>query len=167
MAETNSESNWKWLVGVIISLLAAGSGIVALLVYFKSPPQKPSEPQKPPISNNASNNTVEPCYISGTIYSKNSNQPLPNVEVGYYRLTKDQNEYIHDVKSHLANTDSAGKFEADCSKIEAENFPLRIVLSIPNSQVTSYQTNEYIQRGTRKSGLNLYVPDNLLKKPTS
>lgn len=48
MARDSSDSagcaGWfKWLVGIVIALLAAGGGIVALLNYF-SPPSTPREP---------------------------------------------------------------------------------------------------------------------------
>lgn len=158
----NESSGLKWLIGVVISLFAAGSGIVALLNYFGTSPQKPQ-------GNFSSSNTTPDkfptpspyCHIAGKVYNRDNNQPLPNVEVGYFRITQDKTDYAHDVKSRLATTDVDGSFEADCSKIEDENFPLRLQLSSQNWQ-TVFQTNEYVQRGTR-SGINLYVSDSVLR----
>jgi len=39
--DSDSHADWfKWVVGITISLLAAGGGIVAILNYVNSPPQR-------------------------------------------------------------------------------------------------------------------------------
>jgi hypothetical protein len=157
--ESNQSSGLKWLIGVVISLLAAGSGTVALLTYFGQKPQGNFN------ANNTIPSTPTPtslCSIDGKVYNSDNNQPLANVEVGYFRRTQDKTDYDHDVKSRLATTGVDGSFNADCSNIEAENFPLRLQLSSRNWQ-TTIQTNEYVRRGPR-SGINLYVSDSLQRK---
>jgi len=150
-------SGWlKWLVGILIAMLAAGGGIVALLSYI-NPPRTPT-----PLPTAQPTSTAVVCFISGTVYNKDNSQPLPNVLVSYFRFTKDRDEYSHGVRSQLATTDSKGHFEADCASTERENFPLRLVLSKSGWCIGSFQTDEYIQMGQRRTAINLYVSEKFM-----
>jgi hypothetical protein len=137
----------QWLVGILIALLAAGGGIVALLGYINQPPPAP---------------TPVVCSLSGTIYNNDNNQSLPNIQVSYFRITQDPSDYTHGVRSQLATTDTNGHFDADCSAVEPENFPLRLQL-FGSGWCSIYQTNEYVQLGQRRTNINLYVSEHTLK----
>jgi hypothetical protein len=163
MARESSDSqgcaSWfKWIVGILIALLAAGGGIVALLNYFNPPAPPPVTEPPPP--------TLTPmvCFLSGKIYDQETNQPLSNVDVSYVRFTQDINDFTHGVRSHLATTNPEGYFEADCSWVEAENFPLRLELHRRQWHYTE-QTNEYIELGETRTGIVFYVPDSFYQTP--
>jgi len=151
-----SESRIGSVIRIIIAFLAAGGGIVALLTYFNPPPPSPTTPVPRPTA------TPVVCVIAGTVVNEDNNQPLSNVQIAYFRITKDANEYIHGVRSKLATTDAKGKFEANCSSVEKENFPLRLELPRPG-WCSILQTNEYVRLGERRTAINLFASDNSLK----
>ena len=150
----------KWLAGIAATVIAS------VLIWWltegvRTRPDSPSPASSEP-SSSLTSPIKEECHITGSVYNRDNNQPLANVDVGYFRFTQDKNSYIHGVKSRLATTNVDGSFEADCSQIEAENFPLRLQVTSRNWQST-FQTNEYIQRGTGRAGINIYVSDGLLR----
>src|SRR5258706_11048129 len=116
---SNSNTGWlKWLIGIIISLLAAGSGIVALLNYF-NPRPLPATLQSQPTS------IQVVCHIAGQVLNTdNNNKPLPNIEVRYLRRnTTGETQDQQYVRSRLATTNTQGNFDADCSTVEAVRCP--------------------------------------------
>lgn len=146
-------ASWfKWLIGIVVAVLAAGSGIVALLNYL-NPRQPPATAIPRPTA------TAVVCFISGTIFNSDDNQPLSNVQVSYLRITQDNNEDTHRARSKLTTTDIHGHFEADCSSVERENFPLRLRLSRQGWCSEYYVTNEYVDLGKARTAINLFVSD--------
>jgi hypothetical protein len=103
------------------------------------------------------------CSFAGSVTDKDTNQPLFNVEISYFRFTQDSTPYQHSIRSHLATSGPDGRFEADCSQIERENFPLRLQLSRSN-WCSTMQTDEYVQPGTRRTAINLFASDQTLSK---
>ncbi|MBX3086252.1 MAG: hypothetical protein KF716_31740 [Anaerolineae bacterium] len=158
---SDSDGGWfKWVVGSIISLLAAGSGIVALLTYLgaRSTPTPPTA--RPPTAQP----TAVVCSVSGHVYDKDTNRPLPNIEVRYHRFTtQGETAYQQRIRSYLATTDINGSFSAQCSTVEKGNFPLRLELSSAAWHVTTHVTDVYVARGQKTTNVNLYVPDKLLR----
>jgi hypothetical protein len=154
MAQGSSSGGWlKWLVGVTVSLLAAGSGIVALLTYFNI---------NPFVNNAQGKATAVVCHIAGQVYTDN-NKPVPNVEIRYVRTTTTgETQDQTNARSRLATTNTNGGFDADCSFVEPGNFPLRLVLSSPNwSQAVT--TDEYVNLGQQRNQINMYVSGKTVK----
>ncbi len=150
---------FKWLAAIAVALLAEGSGLVVLFNHINSPIPPRALAAQPPTA------TPVVCYITGKVYDKETRLPLAGIEVSYLRLTEDGDEYLHHARSHLATTASDGHFEADCSRIEPENFPLRLTLSLPGWHFV-YQTDEYIKRSEIRRGLKLYVRGSYLQTPS-
>lgn len=67
------------------------------------------------------------------------------------------------VRSRLATTGADGRFSADCSSVEDDNFPLRIELSSRNWNA-QFQTSEYVRKGEVREGVNIYVSDGTLRR---
>lgn len=73
MARYSSDSqgcaDWfKWLVGIVVALLAAGGGIVALLNYIDPPRPLPTVPPTPPPTT-TSTLSLQRVSIKGTVLS--------------------------------------------------------------------------------------------------
>jgi hypothetical protein len=158
---SDSDGGWvKWVIGTIISLLAAGSGIVALVSYFAARPTPVPRPSPP----STQRPTQVVCSVSGHVYNSDKPEPLPNIEVRYFRFTREgETQYQVNVRSYLATTDTNGSFSADCSGIETGNFPLRLELSSSTWNSGTLQTDTYVQAGKRTTGINLYVSDKMMK----
>jgi hypothetical protein len=159
----------KWLAGI------AGSIITAVAIWWLTHPGGPLNREPSPKGpDNSVHKTFQDATatqtkiivtrISGRVLNQDNNQPLANVDVGYFRITKDPTEYSHDIRSHLATTAPDGSFEADCSTIEAENFPLRLTLKDSSWGNATVELNEYVSRGATKTGINLYAQDSLYRK---
>lgn len=72
-----SENWFKWIIGTLITLLAAGGGIVALLTYFNPPHQPPSMS----ISN-------------GTTITPPSNRPADTCVQGYVWREANSSDHV-------------------------------------------------------------------------
>jgi hypothetical protein len=157
----NSSSFGNWVLGI------AGGIITGVAIWWftnktPSPPLGGNESGKGGGSNGSI--TAQVSSIEGTVINKDNNQPLPNISVDYFRFTQDANEYIHGVKSHLATTGTDGKFSADCSTIEKENFPLRLELHSVNWGSLTFQTNEYLKLNEERKDINIYVSDRINRR---
>jgi hypothetical protein len=146
---------FKWLAGI-------GATVISAVIIWHitsggapSPPPPPYEPPTAPITLT--------CRIAGTVYDRDTNRPLSGVEVRYVRTTQDPNQWVHGVRSRLATTGADGNFSADCSSVEDENFPLRMVLTSHNWKV-QFQTDEYIRKSDVREGVNIYVSDGTLRR---
>jgi hypothetical protein len=111
----------KWLAGIAASVIA---GVLLWQLTDGNGPPAPA-PQNPTEENEPAPPAVV-CHVDGAVYDKDTNQPLAGIEVHYLRSTQDPNEFIHGVRSRLATTAPDGRFGADCSSIEPENFSLRL-----------------------------------------
>jgi hypothetical protein len=100
------------------------------------------------------------------VFDSDTHQPIADVEVGYFRLTRDPSDYAHEVKSSLATTGPDGGFTCDCTAVEKENFPLRIVLKKSDWGKVTYQTDEYVQYGQDRKDVNIYLSERLIKMAT-
>ncbi len=136
------------LIGAIATIIAAViSGVFLLRSISSQPPPSPTPPLEAPTS------TPAVCFISGAVFNKDDNQPLPNVKVGYLRFTQNQSDYII-----LATAGPDGHFEADCSRVEQENFPFRLtVVGVPACPGSIFDTDVYIHKGERRSGINIFI----------
>ena len=146
----------KWLAGIAASIIA---GVVIW--------QLTSQPPVTPPSSNDDDAGRQPatvvCHVEGSVINRDTNQPLAGIEVHYFRRTQDPNEWLPGVRSKLATTGPDGRFSADCSSVEAENFPLRLVL-VGRNWRAQFQTNEYIRQGERRNNINIYISDSFLRK---
>jgi hypothetical protein len=146
----------KWLAGIAASIIAG----VMIYQLTKEPPRV-NPPPRPDTDQTPS--APEVCHVAGAVYDRETNQPLADIEVQYFRHTQDPNEYVHGVRSQLATTGPDGRFSADCSTVEAENFPLRLVVASRNWR-TPLQTNEYVRKGERRTDVNIYVSDRVMRR---
>jgi hypothetical protein len=146
------------VVAVVIALLVGGTAPWwwEEVFAFNPAPPPPTLPTARPTA------TPVVCFMAGTVVDEDDNQPLSNVQISYARFTEDANDYIHNMRSKLATTDVTGKFEADCSWIEKENFPLRLELS-RSGWCSTLQTNEYVRPGEGRASIHLFVSDKRLK----
>lgn len=86
------------------------------------------------------------CYMKGTIYSMDdNNNPFPGVEVGYMSGAEFQS---------LAKTGTDGTFKADCSQIDAIEFPLHLALRW-HGVVDMPKENPIPRQG--REGINVYL----------
>jgi hypothetical protein len=154
----------KWAVGIVIGLLAAGGGVAAWIGMFKPHPPPPTY-QAPSTSNQPPVESPKPivCSVSGRVLDSDTHQPIAAVEVGYLRLTQDPNDWIHGVKSRLATSGPDGGFTCDCTAVEKDNFPLRILLKKNDWGKLTYQTDEYVQYGQDRKDVNIYLSENRIK----
>ncbi len=174
------ESKTFKIVGSLIALLAAGSGIVALLTYIIPPKNsdnqtsesantrqvssdKPNENSSSRLpannlseSDNKSSVTEQvKCKVAGTIYDEDKNRsPMPNVKV---YLTDNQKD------TFLVRTNLSGNFKGDCSQIPQNSFPQRLKI-ITSSNLTLIDPDYSIPSRGREEDLFLYVSENEIKK---
>ncbi len=149
-------SVFKWLAGIAASVIAGV--VIWLLTHQPTPPPPP-----PPDDGRRRPQPAAVCHVAGRVYDRDTNQPLAGIEVHYIRITRDPNEWIHGVRSRLATTGPDGRFSADCSSVEAENFPLHLVL-VGRNWRTQFQTEEYVRQGERKTDINIYVSDRVMRQ---
>jgi hypothetical protein len=98
------------------------------------------------------------CYLTGTVYNREDNQPLPDAAIGYVR--GDAGGFVYD----LARSDPDGHFEADCSQIELTHFPLRLfVTGVPSGCDAVAQSDQYIYKMEKRSGINIFVSKSALE----
>jgi hypothetical protein len=151
-------AQFKWLAGIAASIIAG----VAIWQLMRQPPAPP-----PPAPNLPAPTADGPspvvCHASGAVYDRDDSRPLGGIEVHYSRRTQDSSPSLDGARSRLATTGPDGRFSADCSSVEAENFPLRLEL-VASSWRGRFQTDEYIPRGERRTGINIYVAERLLRK---
>jgi hypothetical protein len=145
----------KWLAGIAASII---TGVVIWQLTHQSPAHTPPSPD----DSNRTPPAAAVCHVGGAVYDRDTNQPLTGIEVHYVRFTQDPNEWIHGVRSRLATTGPDGRFSADCSTVEAENFPLRLEL-VGSNWRSRFQTDEYVRQGEGRNDINIYVPDRLLR----
>lgn len=150
-------ANVKWLVGI-------AAGIIAAVAMWQLVRQPPAPPPAATDANPEPAAAAVVCYAAGAVYDQDGSRPLGGVEVHYSRRTQDSSESNDGGRSRLATTGPDGRFSADCSSVEAENFPLRLEL-VAASWRGRFQTDEYIPRGERRTGINIYVAERLLRKP--
>lgn len=143
----------KWISGIVAGVLTG-----VLIWQFTQP-----KPNGGGAQQGGENPVVKECSVSGTVYNRDNNNPLPGIEIRYPRRTPDPDQYLHNVRSRLATTGDDGKFSFDCSSIEKENFPLRIELNNRNWRGITHQTDEYIQQDTKRNDINIYVSDQTLR----
>jgi len=157
-ADSEGFGGWfRWTVGILVALIAAGAGWAAL--FMKHP--KPPAPQ-PPAGTVANVPQQSSCTFEGQVFDQDTQRPLAAISVGYYRLTSDPTSYLHGVRSRLAVTSPDGRFHADCGSLEVENFPLRLELTSPH-WCSSFQTNDYIPRTGQSAPVIIYVRDTMLQ----
>lgn len=179
--EKQNNDTFKWIVGSLIALLAAGSGIVALLTYFR-PPQNNnySQVQTDPRPNGVSEKPDNSSHqINSSKSSKNNESPVNNKPESKNDVTKiecnvagtvydgDKNPMpnveillIDENKKEtsLTRTGDGGKFEANCSEISQEHFPQKLEVK---GDVWHWDYTAMIPRGGQKS-INVYVPRYIL-----
>jgi hypothetical protein len=146
----------KWIAGI------AATVISAVIIWHITSDGAPSPPPPPSEARNPAAPAILACRISGTIYDRGTNRPLPEIEVGYVRTTQDPGQWVRGVRSRLATTGADGRFSADCSSVEDDNFPLRIELSSRNWSA-QLQTSEYVRKGEVREDVNIYVSDGTLR----
>lgn len=154
----NVSSFGKWIAGIIAGV------ITGVLIWWLTEKKHDDLPivQQPTVKTDTMAAVI--CHIEGKVINKDNNQPLANVRVSYFRHTIDKTDYSHKLKARLATTDVDGKFIADCSKIEDENFPLRLHLQHEDWGALNVVTDEYVQKNEVKNHINIYVSHGLQKK---
>ena len=152
-------SGAKWLVGTLIALLAAISGIVPLLNYIHPSPPSPG-PSPPgdsrPATPNSPTASVTPtprvCTIEGAVYDDDTEpkQPLANVSINYIPHEQSGGG------AYLTKTSPSGQFKADCSHIGSKQFPLTLELSSDHWQGITSKTPEQVSE-SGKDNIYIYV----------
>lgn len=123
--DTGPSSGLKWFIGVVISLLAAGGGIVALLTYFHPTPAPPpsaspsAHPQADVIvcltdaryvadPNPAPDHgVVEPVYLQTTfnLRNKGSTQAtVTDIYIDYLGVYLSNGQTIHTTRTYKLNS---------------------------------------------------------------
>ena len=145
----------KWLAGIAASVIA---GVV--LWQLTDGPPAPTPPAPTEENESAPAPPAVVCHVDGAVYDGETKQPLAAIEVRYYRLTQDPNKRI--LEGRLATTAPDGRFSADCSSLEAGNFPFQLVL-VGRNWRRPHHTNEYVRHGETRHDVNIYVSDQNLR----
>ena len=127
----------KWGVATGIALLGAGSGIVALLEYFR-----PAE-------------SVAGCAIAGQVFDSDTGEPLAGVNIGFDTYRENSKEG-RSVERSVAVSGPNGAFSGDCAGIAENALPLRIVLWHPNWEATRL-SDERIELGATREDIKLPI----------
>jgi hypothetical protein len=134
MSETEANNTTKWVVGIVVSLLVGGAGLVALLEWIDKQTS---------------------CNVSGTVYDYAGGQAIYGAEI-VYRDSAGGFEV-------LAESGRDGTFSTDCSGIGVSDFPLHLFVRNGISGCP-YITNTEIVRGQETTNMNLSVALILIRK---
>ncbi len=139
----NSESSFKWFIGILIAFLAAGSGIVALLTYFNPSHQQP--PMSPPSVNtsNAPSNTPPGTCIQGYVWREAS----PTDHVCVTPNVRDQAAYDNSQASARRNPNGGPYGPDTCLQgyVWREAFPNDHVCVTPETRAQAQYDNSQAQ----------------------
>lgn len=154
---------FRWMVGSLIALLAAGGGIAAIYNTIhpttnsndNTPVVTPSpSPSGKQVTNVSPTPEITKCKIRGTIFALDkNNSPMADVKV---YLIDDKHPDIY-----LGRTAPNGIFEEDCSQIPSDNFPKK-VKAVTSSSVSLIE-NELPISQQGNENLNIYISEKNLE----